>query len=78
MTNLAATKIGWAVLLLLFVSGSGGCAARRPAVQVVPRKCITAIELTERTECTGKADMLHCSNLKLTYSCTEVRRDERH
>lgn len=48
---------------------SMGCAAKRPvrAHVEVPRECITAVELTEKTECQGvSGESLHCTGLLLT------------
>lgn len=66
------------VLLLLgsalfFYSFAGillfGCAAQKPikAQVVVPRDCMTSVELTDKAECHGDdVEHLHCTGFKLT------------
>lgn len=45
-----------------------GCAAKKPvAVVHIPRQCITAVQLSDHTECNGDKEKLNCSGLNLTF-----------
>lgn len=61
-------------VLLLFSVAGVGCAERKPAKLVIPRRCMTDIKLTEQTRCVQARDgSWHCWNFKLDYTCTEVQ-----
>lgn len=56
--------------LILMAILLSGCAARKPIAVTthVPRECIKAVELTDKTDCKSKpGEKLGCTGLALTY-----------